>query len=193
MGYENAPATAMLATHCAVCRRPLLDAVSVEAGIGPICRDKHGYDAEVGILDEETRRAANKIIHRIALDVTAPGVAADLAALRLMGCTKTAERIEYRGKDAPPKKPVVIQRSLNGKGYAVTTPYMPSSLDGWRKIPGRRWVPETKENFVPTAQRDALWTLLRTHFAGYPLVANGTLENDKVASLLVEIPAMEAA
>lgn len=41
--YENAPAAAMLATHCC-CGRPLLDAVSVEAGIGPDCRKKHGFD-----------------------------------------------------------------------------------------------------------------------------------------------------
>lgn len=33
--YENAPATKMLATNCVVCGRALVDAVSVEMGIGP--------------------------------------------------------------------------------------------------------------------------------------------------------------
>jgi hypothetical protein len=48
MSYESAPATQMLATHCAVCARPLLDAKSVELGIGPDCRRKHGFStAEV--------------------------------------------------------------------------------------------------------------------------------------------------
>jgi hypothetical protein len=47
MSYENAPATEMLATHCAICSRPLLDAVSVEIGIGPVCRQRHGYDESV--------------------------------------------------------------------------------------------------------------------------------------------------
>ena len=42
MTYEAAPATTLLASHCAVCARPLLDAESVEAGIGPDCR-KHGF------------------------------------------------------------------------------------------------------------------------------------------------------
>jgi hypothetical protein len=43
MSYESAPATKLLATHCACCSRPLVDAVSVETGIGPDCRKKHGY------------------------------------------------------------------------------------------------------------------------------------------------------
>lgn len=47
--YENAPATRMLATHCAVCSRPLVDAASVEAGMGPDCRDRHGYDDPVDV------------------------------------------------------------------------------------------------------------------------------------------------
>ena len=45
--YETAPATRMLATQCAVCARPLLDAVSVETGIGPHCRAKYGFNVEV--------------------------------------------------------------------------------------------------------------------------------------------------
>lgn len=44
--YENAPATRLLATHCCVCGRPLLDSDSVEIGIGPTCRGKFAFDAE---------------------------------------------------------------------------------------------------------------------------------------------------
>lgn len=43
MSYENAPATRMLATHCASCGRPLVDSVSVNTGMGPDCRKRHGY------------------------------------------------------------------------------------------------------------------------------------------------------
>ena len=43
MSYENAPATKMLATYCACCARPLLDAESVEVGMGPVCRKTHGF------------------------------------------------------------------------------------------------------------------------------------------------------
>ena len=46
MTYESAPATKMIATHCAVCARPLLDAESVERGIGPDCAKRHGFGKE---------------------------------------------------------------------------------------------------------------------------------------------------
>ena len=40
MTYESAPATRMLEVKCNVCARPLVDAASVEAGIGPVCRSR---------------------------------------------------------------------------------------------------------------------------------------------------------
>ena len=46
MSYENAPATMLVATHCCVCNRPLVDADSVEMGIGPTCRGHVEPDAE---------------------------------------------------------------------------------------------------------------------------------------------------
>ena len=45
MSYENAPATLLLATHCCLCGRPLVDAESVECGIGPHCRKDKSSDA----------------------------------------------------------------------------------------------------------------------------------------------------
>lgn len=45
MSYENAPATKMVATRCASCSRPLVDSESVNAGMGPDCRKRHGYNA----------------------------------------------------------------------------------------------------------------------------------------------------
>lgn len=49
--YENAPATKMLASHCACCARPLVDAVSVETGVGPDCRKTHGFASAQGEPD----------------------------------------------------------------------------------------------------------------------------------------------
>ncbi len=43
MSYENSPACKLIATTCCCCGHPLVDAVSVEAGIGPDCRKKWGY------------------------------------------------------------------------------------------------------------------------------------------------------
>lgn len=46
MSYTSAPATKLVATACVICRRPLLDAKSVEAGMGPVCRKKSGYGSD---------------------------------------------------------------------------------------------------------------------------------------------------
>lgn len=177
-GYENAPATTMLATHCAVCNRPLLDALSVETGMGPVCRDRHGYNAEMGELPEY-REAANRIVHNIAVHRNDEQVRADgCAALRVMGFKKLPDRIEYRGKDAPAKVDITVveytlpavqlgRRRFPAKtGYLVRSPYKPSATDAWRAVPGRVFVRHEKANFVPATSVEALRKLLREHHAG---------------------------
>jgi hypothetical protein len=130
--YVNAPATKMLASHCAVCGRPLCDATSVELGIGPICRGKHGYDqadsdidptqalavitALAATLDPEVasdiidgrvcdaRTAANRVVYRIALDQRkCPATTRMIDALRALGFTSLADRIEKRLGEPKPK------------------------------------------------------------------------------------------
>ena len=60
-GYENAPATQMLSTHCVCCGRALLDSISVSMGIGPECRGH--FD---GGITEEVREQANKLVRDAA-------------------------------------------------------------------------------------------------------------------------------
>lgn len=174
-GYEDAPATKMLATHCCVCSRPLLDALSVEVGMGPVCREKHGYNTEVAALDEAVRTRANQLIHYAALHFNDDAERATAcAALRLIGCNKVADRIEYRGKDAPARETITMRVSSRNTGWYVRTPYKPAAVPAWQAIPGRQWSGNTKENFVPWSGRRALWELLQTHFAGYTLDLPGT-------------------
>lgn len=63
MSYENAPATKLLATACAYCGRDLVDAVSVETGVGPECRKKYAIDSDAS---EEARKEANQIVFQLA-------------------------------------------------------------------------------------------------------------------------------
>ncbi len=62
MGYENAPATRMMATHCVCCGKSLVDAPSLESGMGPICRQKYGYNDDMAGISERRRKSANKLI-----------------------------------------------------------------------------------------------------------------------------------
>lgn len=181
-GYEDAPATKMLATSCACCSRPLVDAVSVEAGIGPVCRERHGYGEAQGAPDwvavrvllactppgyvalawegdeDGAHKAANVLVHRIAVEHDGAEVIRMTNALRHLGYAKLAGVIAER------LAPISIE--LEGDRYAVKTPYAPEVVEAMRRVPGRRYDRERKLNTFPTSSRTELWRTLSTLFAG---------------------------
>ena len=99
MGYENAPACKLLATHCCCCGRPLLDAKSVEYGIGPDCRRKYGFNDK---HPEDVRKRANKVVYEIALMAsnvkpeTADALQGACVQLGALGFDKLAARVMQR-------------------------------------------------------------------------------------------------
>lgn len=183
MSYEEAPATKILATHCACCARPLLDAVSVETGVGPECRKKHKVEVMQGVPDYaeverflagvgpylfgrvtaawgDPRKIANVLVHFIALEQDGAEVLLAAAMLSALGFTVVAVRIMKR---------LVTVRICLEQGdtrFTVTTPYNEAASSAWRTIPSRRWDKERKVNVVDVKDKKALWTVLRTHFAG---------------------------
>ncbi len=157
MSYLNAPQTELVATNCAVCARPLCDSVSVETGIGPICREKFGYYGS----DPEAQVEANALVHKIAIDQTGPDVNEAIARLRALGFEKLAARITKRiaGRALVKIAPVA-------GGFEVETPYHEEAIAAWRCVPGRRWIADKKANFVPATAKGDLWALLVTYFNG---------------------------
>lgn len=57
MSYHDAKATRILATHCVSCGKDLLDAKSVEIGMGPDCRRRFLRNPEIETTDEMRLRA----------------------------------------------------------------------------------------------------------------------------------------
>src|SRR5216684_2172804 len=57
-GYEQEAGTAMLATSCLICSRPLRDPESIERGVGPYCAEKHGMFAATGAPDTAAYQVA---------------------------------------------------------------------------------------------------------------------------------------
>lgn len=163
--YENAPATQILATHCAACSRPLVDAESVEAGMGPDCRRKYLKPAQ---LSESARKQANACVYELALIVSRGfsrptdralfGVGID--SLKLLGCEKLVEKLE--------KMQVSIRIEETDGRLCVVFPYDENAVYASRSIPGRCWDKERKVNtFDATdAAKHALWALLRRYFPG---------------------------
>ena len=64
MSYEELTTTKIVATHCCACNRPLLDAESVTAGMGPICRKKYNLP---DTLTTEQRDLANSLVHKLGV------------------------------------------------------------------------------------------------------------------------------
>ena len=94
MSYENAPATKLLATACACCGRDLVDAVSVETGIGPECRKKYAIDSDVS---EAARKEANALVFAVAQKNVGRRVAYPaFERLAQLGFVVLAERIAKR-------------------------------------------------------------------------------------------------
>lgn len=178
--YENAPATRLVATACACCGKELVDAVSVETGVGPECRRRHGYASAQGAADweafraaagadvarfmpdgsaaEDARGIANRVVHAIALDQTGDAVVRWTRALSALGFTKMAARIAVR------LGAVQVEESA-GK-LLVRTPYSVAFRDVARKIPGVIWDRAREVRTCPVDSRRHLWVALRLAFPG---------------------------
>ena len=167
--YENAPATKMVATACACCARPLVDARSVETGVGPECRRRHGFDVAEGpanwlgaftaladvdpatyetpayvaaVKAQDARAAANVLVYRIAAQQEGPAVVAFTNAVRALGFVRLADRIADR------LVTVTISRA-DGR-IEVVAPYRSEeAVAALRAVPGRRWDRERKVTTFP--------------------------------------------
>jgi hypothetical protein len=180
MGYEDATATKIMATHCACCGRPLLDAKSVETGMGPVCRKKYGYGVEVS---EDARIRANKVIYDLALAVSQNEVTLETMALcselRELGFPLIADIFLFNAA------PIAVETGEFGgePAYFVRTPYH----DGYRYDAWTKTRAKTKKTVVSTSKkkvfhwvhpqdqfnRERIWNALVKHFAGQVALING--------------------
>lgn len=133
MSYELAPATGMLATHCCACGRPLLDATSVELGIGPVCRDKYGFGSPI---DESARQEANQLVAWAAIWAQEGATAKVIAIadqIESLGLNVLAGKIRERF--------VTIRLEEKDGWIGVFTPY----VEGFART-FHRCVPDTGRN-----------------------------------------------
>lgn len=154
MGYEDAPATKMLATQCAVCRRPLLDAKSVEIGMGPDCRKQYQFDREIPPQDRED---ANKIIHKLALQEFPEDLPEMLAQLLLMSFTNLFFILV--------KRKAAVRIIQVEDTYSIKSAYQADFIQELKKL-GGRWHKEGKEWWVPTGKKAGLWEAIKKCFPG---------------------------
>lgn len=193
MGYESAPATKLLATHCCVCGRPLVEADSVESGIGPTCAKRTGYGYPTGTPDVDAARAlidglglvvdftdphkaANKLVYLASANVDNLTVARVLArAVKALGYIVLGDTLITRFAPAT----VTVHR--NGTELVVTTevkgfgtPLFDTLVTALRRVPGRRWVGEEKATHYPMGSKRALWEALKAALPAGSVVVGDT-------------------
>jgi len=183
-----------VASRCCVCGMTLTDAVSLEKGIGPICRKKYRYedapeishkvdeilsymgmvlplnvcDALVEPIREgRSRDAANRLVYIASAH---QGTLAVLIAgvLRVMGYEELGTRIA----DRLIRVKVGRFKDLNGprdNWYTLKTNYNPALVDILRReIPyaDRLWLKKEKINVIHPKHREKIWSMLRRTLAG---------------------------
>ncbi len=171
-GYLASPALELVATSCCLCGRPLLDAASVERGVGPTCARKAGVGdaahepewqrvrailARIGLAPrcDDARAEANRLTHRIGVAPSAPAVPVLLEAIDALGYHRLASAI------AEHLVPVTVTIANDNGSLLVTTSRLDAEIfesyvDALRAVPGRRWDAEKKANVVPERSRREL-------------------------------------
>jgi exodeoxyribonuclease V alpha subunit len=122
---DDTSVAVLVATTCAACGRTLTDPLSVEIGMGPDCREKHGYTGGIGHCSNEVAAEANTIIHDLACGVGrgASYVAKRVACARLrtLGFDGVAARIEQRFRRRFQRMEPVAQHLSPGPLTALPT------------------------------------------------------------------------
>ena len=160
MGYETAPATQMLATNCLICDRPLVDAASVEFGVGPVCRRKHGFDDDV-----PNREEANAAVYAAACAAQqgdVPTVLSLADTIEEYGLTTLATKVRERF--------IHIRLVEDEDGWVqVFTPYNADFVSALhRNVPrdGKRKVTDPEKRNNRGLPRFKCWEISRDHSRG---------------------------
>lgn len=180
MSYENAPSTRLIATSCACCGRPLRDADSVEAGVGPDCRKRYGYDLAQGPADfaaacaalelagddpdltrlldrDDAHSSANRLAHAFAVHGDGRRHAAIASACVALGYAQLGAKLSDVAAE-------VRVEQVDG-GFAVMAPYVEGAGSRWYRA-GGRWDKAGKVWRFGQASRRALWSLLGELYPG---------------------------
>lgn len=208
--HEASPACALVATRCVCCSRKLTDALSVQLGIGPDCRETYGYNAEMApgsadwtkaweLIDpmhlvtlerlheegtSDARKVCNVLVHHAAIADKADR-GPFVFAIRALGYTKLADKIQRQAgralartlAPAPVAAPVMVLIRQEGDTYHLRCPYSEAFNAALRANHCQAWFvrdidPAKRHWCIPVRNRKALWTAIKSAFAGGTLVSS---------------------
>jgi len=188
--HTKSPVYNMVPTHCSCCRRPLVDATSVEFGVGPICRNKYGYEdahpvtpdidaamtAVMGkfsdlafagrvmkaVKADDSRKAANLLNCLMAVSLKKKVSEADI----MLG-TEALATLGYTTLASRVSEVLTAVKieEVNGR-VKVVTPYNETFVASTRAIKGSRYDRDAKCWTVPVTEKAALWGAIKESFSG---------------------------
>jgi hypothetical protein len=185
MHYSHTEACQLIATHCACCGKPLLDAKSVEFGIGPDCRRNYGFD-EVPTKPDwyagktiaanfdpslpvdawtDARVTCNALVKIFALDPVGRKWIPE--AVYALGYLKLSEKLAQRGGKLIVR--AFPKGDTNPTHFTVKAPFNPRFAP--RQF-GGTWGSKDKLWTVPGTSRKELWEAIRRCYAGKVLVTD---------------------
>lgn len=166
MAYTDAPATKMIYQFCLLCRRPLLDAVSVEIGMGPKCRSKAGI--EVGEWTPNRERC-NQLVYeatQAVLQKEFDKLTPIVEEFRILGFASLAQAVAER------YFPISIIEETTDEGVVLIlkAPFVGSQFGRFLHLgcKGVEWLKRRKRYSIPKAGRGVLWAALKRFHEGLP-------------------------
>jgi hypothetical protein len=194
MSYENAPATRLLASHCCICGRPLVDGLSVELGLGPECRKRHGYrkldtapnwevvtamlynhhqqvtpETIVAIEAQDERRFANIVVNWAARNRSNRRDVLRAAQLIVAaGYVKLGKTLARRALRTLP----LVTVTKENEYLIVEAPHNTQAILESRNVTGRTWDSKRKVKIWPMSSRLEVWDWLKAHYRGYPILTD---------------------
>ena len=145
--------------RCCDCARSLKDPVSVEDGIGPICRVKSAY--QPNDVAETLRPLARAAVRTIAHFQKGPEVLHALDVVRSLNFPKLAERIEERLSDFQVKQPEGTTH------LEVSHKYNPGLYYRLTRIAGRTFDKAHKSHVIPLSESSAVERALQDAGEGF--------------------------
>lgn len=180
----GSPIFKFLRCHCRVCRSPLIDAVSIEMGLGPGCR-VYGSHLSVGVSPSVKRRANLLLRHVAGQWFTYRSVPdAEIAELVVLGFQGLVRQVLDATSVIWIQGRVFSNHWRPGYGreaprLCVRTPYRPEAVVDLRSIPERAWDSTLGVNVFPFESRGArraVWAWLRRWFPGLEMRVNASAQ-----------------
>lgn len=177
----------ILASHCCICRLALVDAKSIQLGIGPVCEKKYAakptiettpqmlmralglvaasplpgeVKAEVIKHKHNARDVCNQLIYHASANYRDKvTVLAVSPIIRALGYTTLADKLEA-------DRTRLTLRVMPDGNLDVRTPYSPSCYRDMRNVAGHRWLqkPRGCNWIIPADKREHVMLVLGVHF-----------------------------